>query len=111
MKACGLCGRLFETGAGLSSHHRSAHKRHKGANRKAVDAVLSDLTTQPDAATVQTARSIADALDVDPTNAQMWRTYREVVADLVRGEDAGSEEEDEVAEIRSRSKVGHLKAL
>jgi hypothetical protein len=111
VKRCTLCGDEFQTGAGLASHHRAKHMRHKGPNRRAIDKLLTGLVVQPDVATEQTARSIADSLDLDPTNAQMWRTYREVVADLVRGEDAGAGEEDEIAAVRSRTKVGHLKAL
>lgn len=111
MKTCDLCGFRTQTGAGLASHRRQRHPTHRGANRRALERLLKTLETAPDPATEQTARSIADTLDADPTNAQMWRTYREVVADLTRGEDAGVEEADELAEIRSLSKVGHLKAL
>jgi hypothetical protein len=102
----------LKTPAGFASHLRNKHPRHKGPNRRAVDKLLASLETAPDAATEQSARSIADSLDADPMNAQMWRTYRDVIGDLVRGEDAGASEEDsDIAEIRSLTKVGHLKAL
>lgn len=111
VKSCDLCGDEFQTGAGLSSHRRAKHARYKGANRKAIDKLLDSLETEPDLATEQAARSIADALDTDPTNAAMWKCYREVVADLTRGEDAGDETEAEIEAIRGTAKVGHLKAV
>jgi hypothetical protein len=112
VRVCELCQMRFKTGSGLASHRRQKHPAFKGPNRKAIDKVIKSLESAPDAATAQSARSIADILDVDPTNANMWRTYRDVIGDLVRGEDAGANEADsDIAEIRSLSKVGHLKAL
>jgi hypothetical protein len=111
MKRCLICGYECETGAGLASHHRAKHARRKGANRKAIDELLATTTRKVDPATEQAARSIADSLDTDPSNAQMWRTYREVIGAIVEEEDAGDETDAEVEEIRGTAKVGHLKAV
>jgi hypothetical protein len=108
---CTLCGQTFTSGAGLSSHTRSKHPRHKGANRRAIDKLLESTVREVDPATEQAARSIADALDLDPTNAQMWRTYREVITGLVEEDSAGDEIEAEIEAIRGTAKVGHLKAV
>jgi hypothetical protein len=82
----------------------------KGPNRRAIDAVLAGLADPPDAATMQAARSIADSLDTDPGNAQMWKVYREVVAALLEGAGAGDETEDELQEMRG-APLGKLKAV
>ncbi len=43
-----------------------------------------------DAARVQMARSMATALDADPSNAALWRQYREALRELTANDDDGS---------------------
>ena len=42
------------------------------------------------AAAVQALRSMACALDADPSNAALWRQYREALRELTADDDAGS---------------------
>lgn len=46
-----------------------------------------------DAAVVQALRSMAFALDIDPSNAALWRQYREGVRELTA--DGGSDSVDD----------------
>jgi hypothetical protein len=46
-----------------------------------------------DAAAVQMVRSMARALDDDPSNAALWRQYREAVGELTAHDDDGSVDE------------------
>lgn len=113
MKRCVLCGEMFESGAGLASHRRAKHGRVRGENRRAAEdmlAILRDLgrIEDIDAARVQTIRSLADALDADPSNAQMWRTYREAVEDMMGTNDDGDQIDELVAEINRRAEVGNI---
>lgn len=92
MATCLVCGFEAKNGAGLSAHRRAKHGRRQGPNRRAAEETLAELRRmgrleEIDAARVQTIRSIADALDVDDTNAQLWRTYREAIEDLMRADD------------------------
>jgi hypothetical protein len=48
-----------------------------------------------DAAQVQLVRSLAVAVDSEPTNSGLWRQYREALADLLRADD---DADDELAE-------------
>ena len=43
-----------------------------------------------DAAAVQALRSMAFALDDDPSNAALWRQYREALRELTADDDNGS---------------------
>lgn len=43
-----------------------------------------------DAAAVQALRSMAAALDGDPSNAALWRQYREALRELTADDDNGS---------------------
>ncbi len=52
-----------------------------------------------DAAAVQMVRSMARALDADPSNAALWRQYREAVGELTSDDDAGGSFEDAAAEL------------
>lgn len=116
MKPCLLCGGKFKNGAGLASHRRAKHPKFQGPNRLAAEETITALEregkiTDEDMARIQMLRSIADQVDADPSNAQMWKTYNEVMATLVGAQDAGDETRDEVEAIRSTAKVGHLKAV
>jgi hypothetical protein len=46
-----------------------------------------------DAAAVQAVRSMARALDDDPSNAALWRQYREALKELTADDDHGSVDE------------------
>jgi hypothetical protein len=46
-----------------------------------------------DAAVVQAVRSMAHALDADPTRAALWREYLEAVRELTADDDHGSVDE------------------
>lgn len=111
---CRECCREFKTAAGLASHRRSYHGLAAawGPNRKALEVTLEELQRagrlEPiDAAHVQAARSLADAVDRDDGNAYLWRTYREAVEGLVNSHDDGDTFEKLVAEVNSRAPVGN----
>jgi len=60
-----------------------------GCNVRAADVTLAELRRmgrleQIDAARVQALRSIAESLDLNPFNSQMWREYREALGELTR---------------------------
>jgi hypothetical protein len=101
-----------KTASGLAAHMRQKHGTAAGANRRAAEKTLSILRglgriEDIDAARVQTIRSLADALDRDDGNAQMWRTYREAIEDLMRqDDDADDELAQALAEIRGTPTVG-----
>lgn len=85
----------------------------RGVNRKAAEKmlkILGDLgrIEDVDSARVQIVRSLADALDADSSNAQMWRTYRESIEDMMKADErADSSLEAALAEIRSAGPMGH----
>lgn len=71
-----------------------------GSNRQAVDEVITALQQmgrleKVDSALVAAARSLADAVDLDPANASLWREYRAAENDL-RG--IGGEVDDELTQ-------------
>jgi hypothetical protein len=83
----------------------------QSANRRALEVTLRILKKQGwfedvDAVRIQTLRSLADELDRDGGNAQMWRTYREAVEDLMRSDDDGNDIDALIAQINSRAPVG-----
>jgi uncharacterized protein YjiS (DUF1127 family) len=51
-----------------------------------------------DAAVVQALRSMAFALDADPSNAALWRQYREGVRELT-ADDSGDSVDDALADL------------
>ena len=117
MKRCLICNKDCKTGAGLAAHHRKAHPDFKGKNRRAVEGMIAELERQErlealDCARVQILRSLADQLDIDPSNAQMWRTYSEVLGETV-ALNVGSHDavEDEIEAIRGAAKVVNLSAV
>lgn len=100
MVVCRDCGRECKSAAGLASHRRSSHASSEveagnGANRVAVEVTIAELRRcgrfeTVDAAQIQAARSIADALDDNPHNSQLWREYRGVLEALTDdGDDDG----------------------
>ena len=113
MKRCLICNKDCKTGAGLAAHHRKAHPTFKGKNRRAVEGMIVELERQErlealDCARVQILRSLADQLDIDPSNAQMWRTYSEAIEALVTVDDNGDDAFTKLLEaVNSRAPVGH----
>jgi hypothetical protein len=110
------CRFVAKSPAGLASHCRGAHASKGGRNRRELEKTISILKDENrikdiDAAKLQIARSVADALDSDPSNAQMWKVYCSLVDELTEETDASDETDDEVAKIRGTAQVGHLKAL
>ena len=109
------CRFVAKNRAGLVAHRRLAHGTERKANRRAAEKTLSILAglgriEDIDAARVQTIRSIADALDRDDSNAQLWRTYREAIEDLMRADDDANDDlEKALAEIRSAAPMGNPK--
>ena len=110
------CGFTARTKAGLAVHQKAAHGESHASNRKALERTLTILRKlgrieDIDAATVQTIRSLADALDVDPSNAQMWKVYREALNDLMeQDEHADDDLEKALAALRSTAPLVHPKA-
>lgn len=111
---CPECGREFGNAGALGSHRSAKHgaAARQGPNRKALEATLRELRQGErlapiDAAYVQAARSLADAVDKEDTNAQLWRTYREMLEGLVKPDDDSDSFEKLLAEINSRAPVGH----
>jgi hypothetical protein len=113
MKRCLICNYECETGAGLASHRRAKHPKFKGANRIALEETLTILRDlgrieDIDRARVQAVQSLADQLDGDPSNAQMWKCYQESLANLMGPDDDDGDEIGKIiAEINSRAPVGH----
>lgn len=69
-----------------------------GPNRLAAEQTLA-VVSGP-AAVVQLVRSLADAVDAEPTNASLWREYRAAIADLTKREPV--EQADPGAELLRR---------
>jgi hypothetical protein len=113
MHECLLCSRRFKNGAGLAAHRRAAHQQYRGPNRLAAEEMLAELKrgerlTTVDVARVQSLRSLADQLDTDPSNAQMWRTYREVIDGLCGEREPEPDALDRLLEeINGRTPVGN----
>lgn len=55
-----------------------------GPNRTAAEQTLAGYDGP--AVVAQLVRSLADAVDAEPTNASLWREYRAAVADLTKRE-------------------------
>lgn len=59
----------------------------KGANATAIEATLGELRRmgrleRVDEARIQALRSMAEALDLNPFNSQMWKEYREAIGGI-----------------------------
>lgn len=115
-KVCFLCQKTFKTNAALAAHRAKSHPRYRGKNRLAIEETIAELERQEhldgkDAAKLQAVRSLADQLDSDPSNAQMWRTYHEALTDLVKTDDTGGDAFTQLLEsINSRAPMGHTTA-
>jgi hypothetical protein len=58
-----------------------------------------------DAAKIAAARSLAEQVDVEPGNAQMWRQYREAIEELVPDVVGVDPRSELLADLRSA--MGH----
>lgn len=84
-----------------------------GRNREAVEAMLEALaapefdgTLRPvDAARVAALRALADQVDDEPGNAQMWRQYRDALEGMVPANVDADPRDALLAELRSE--MGH----
>lgn len=86
---CDDCEFEAKSRAGLAAHRRRRHadRLQVGPNGRAVEVTLSELARMGrlekiDEARVQAVRSMAEALDQNPFNSQMWREYREALGGL-----------------------------
>jgi transposase-like protein len=95
----------------LREERRRKEQLEKGPNRLAMEELLESTDRDVDVATKQMARSIADALDLDPSNAQMWRTYKELIGSIREEDDAGDEADDEIEALRGAATVVKLQAV
>ena len=99
---CPHCDFEAKTRTSLANHVRRTHadERPQGPNAQAIEKTLDELKRLGrletiDAAKVQGLRSIAEALDLNPFNSQMWREYREAIEGLTRN-DGGSDAIDDL---------------
>lgn len=75
----------------------SSHSGKHGPNRVGIERAISALVTrgvfdESDAARLALVRSLADAVDSDPTNASLWREYRAAEASLRETDDTSTDE-------------------
>jgi hypothetical protein len=73
-------------------------------NRGQLEQTLKELRRlerigKVDAAAVQALRSMAFALDADPSNAALWRQYREALRELTADDGADGSFEEAVAAL------------
>lgn len=87
-----------------------------GGNVAAAEATLAALADcgrleAVDAAAVEVVRSLAAVVDADPSDAALWRQYRDALAALTEGDDvADSRLEEALAQIRGAASVGDSQA-
>lgn len=94
---------IAKTQAGLAAHARRMHSRSAtGPNAHAIAITLSELRRigrleKIDEARIQALKSMAEALDQNPFNSQMWREYREAIGGLTADDsNAGSSVVDDL---------------
>jgi len=102
MPACDVCGFDAKTPSGLVSHRRHKHSDGSvdavvGVNGVAIRKTLAELDRlgrfeDVDAARRQALLSMAQALDENPFNSQMWREYRESLNEVLRADDDADDE-------------------
>lgn len=86
---CPKCGFDAKSKSALAMHVRAEHSEAElGPNGQAVEVTLGELRRmgrleKVDQAFVQALRSMAQALDVNPFNSQMWKEYREAIGGLL----------------------------
>lgn len=91
---CPDCGFVAKTAGGLKVHQRAKHapRRRGTSNMAALEVTLAEMERlgrfeKVDEAVVQALRSLAASVDTDPFNAQMWKQYREALADVMKADD------------------------
>lgn len=89
------CGFEAKTVQGLAAHRRG---RHVSSNAAALLVTLEELKVggrleRIDAARVQSLRSMAESLDLDASNAALWRQYREALKELTADDSDDSVDE------------------
>ena len=107
MRGCPECGFEAKSAVGLANHRRRKHPGVAGPNGRAIEVTLSELNRmgrleRVDEARVQAVRSMAEALDLNPFNSQMWKEYREAIGGLVV-DDSGSDSISELLDDLSSS--------
>ncbi len=108
---CPDCAFSAKSRAGLAAHQRRAHvdkSAPAGPNAQAIDVTLAELRRmgrleKVNAAQVQALRSMAEALDQNPFNSQMWKEYREAIGGLTASDDSGSTAVDDLLNELSTS--------
>lgn len=104
MIECPDCGQHAKSVQGLMLHRRAKHP--DTTNVAALETTLRVLDgsgrLEPvDAARVQTLRSLARAVDVWPSEAQLWRQYREALSEVLDADDSANDSlERALADIR-----------
>lgn len=101
---CPDCAFVAKSRSGLAAHRRRAHvdaSAPAGANALAIGTTLAELRRMGrlekiNAAQVQALRSMAEALDQNPFNSQMWKEYREAIGGLTASDDSGSSAVDDL---------------
>jgi phage tail protein X len=97
----------------MSQTRKKPVRRAPSTNSSAFEVTLKALAgagrVEPvDEALVQACRSMAEQLDVDPSNAALWRQYRETVAELTEADvDVDDGLADALAALRSATPVGN----
>src|SRR5690348_8953639 len=103
---CPDCDFEGKTRQSIANHQRRMHPK-VGPNGRAIEETLGELKRmgrleRVDAAKVQALRSMAEALDLNPFNSQMWKEYREAIGGLT-ADDSGSDSVDELLDDLSAS--------
>ena len=112
---CDDCGFVAKSPAGLAAHRRFKHPERLVTSSmvEAMEETLSALEQmgrfeRVDAATIQSLRSMAAALDSHPFNSQMWRELRETLSQVLEAdEDADDGIAAALARIAGDPKVGN----
>lgn len=92
---CPECQFTARSSSALAAHARRMHPQlPDGANFRAINVTLGELRRmgrieRVDEARVQALLSMAEALDLNPFNSQMWREYREAIGGLI-ADDSGN---------------------
>ena len=97
---CPDCPFEAKSNTGMANHRRRKHPVEAGSNAKASEETLSELRNmgrleRVDAARIQALRSMAEALDLNPFNSQMWKEYREAIGGLA-ADDSRADSIDEL---------------
>ena len=91
---CPDCQFTARSSSALAAHTRRMHPQSPdGANSRAIKVTIGELRRmgrlEPvDEAKVQALLSMAEALDLNPFNSQMWREYREAIGGLIADDGA-----------------------